>query len=160
MEEPHFDELLRRLVAAEVRFVLVGGLAVSAWGVVRGTRDVDIVPDPDPKNLEQLAQLAIELGGRVQMAEAMIGSPDSINALLLNGERAMIETELGSLDVVHGLDGVAPYEELRARAVIAQILGVEVSICSLEDLREMKRAAGRARDIADLEDLDSVDEEA
>lgn len=40
-------ELLERLVEAEVRFVLVGGLAVNAWGYLRATQDVDVVPDPD-----------------------------------------------------------------------------------------------------------------
>jgi hypothetical protein len=49
--EPAFDELLRRLTAGEVRFVLVGGLAVNAWGVVRGTKHVDIVPDRDRRVL-------------------------------------------------------------------------------------------------------------
>jgi hypothetical protein len=38
-------ELLERLVEAEVRFVLVGGLAVNAWGYLRATRDVDVVPE-------------------------------------------------------------------------------------------------------------------
>jgi hypothetical protein len=37
LSEPAFDELLRRLAAADVAFVVVGGLAVNAWGVVRGT---------------------------------------------------------------------------------------------------------------------------
>lgn len=60
-----FDELLRRLVAAEVRFVLIGGLALNAWGVVRGTKDVDIVADPDSANLNALAVAAAEAGGRV-----------------------------------------------------------------------------------------------
>jgi hypothetical protein len=39
-------ELLEQLAKAEIRFVLVGGLAVNAWGYVRATRDVDLVPDP------------------------------------------------------------------------------------------------------------------
>jgi predicted nucleotidyltransferase len=41
--EAAFDQLLRRLSEADVEFVLIGGLAVNAWGVVRGTNDVDIV---------------------------------------------------------------------------------------------------------------------
>lgn len=62
------------------------------------------------------------------------------------------------MDVVQGLDGVPSYEELRARATEADVLGVGVAVCSVEDLREMKRAAGRTRDLADLEDLDAVSE--
>lgn len=56
-------ELLERLVAREIRFVIVGGLAVNAWGYVRGTQDVDLVPDPAPDNLDKLATLvSTELG--------------------------------------------------------------------------------------------------
>jgi hypothetical protein len=78
VSEAAFDELLGRLVAADVRFVLVGGLAVNAWGVVRGTKDVDIVVDPDPPNLDRLARLAADLGGHVQTADALAGSAASI----------------------------------------------------------------------------------
>jgi hypothetical protein len=156
MNEPQFDELLLRLVAADVRFVLVGGLAVGAWGVVRGTKDVGIVPDTDPENLERLAGLAVELGGRVQLADAIVGSAPSLRTLLSSGEPAMIETELGELDVVQGLEGVPSYEELDGGATVAEIVGVEVSVCSLADLRAMKKAAGRTRDTAELEDLDAA----
>ena len=47
MSEPlRLRELLERLAAADVRFVLVGGLAVNAWSYLRATRDVDVVPEP------------------------------------------------------------------------------------------------------------------
>jgi hypothetical protein len=36
----------------------------------------------------------------------------------------------------------------------AEVLGVTVPVCSSEDLRAMKRAAGRGQDLIDLEDLD------
>ena len=69
MTGPALDELLRRLVASQVRFVLVGGLAVNAWGVVRGTKDVDVVADPEIENLRRLAEAAVDLGGQVHRAE-------------------------------------------------------------------------------------------
>lgn len=65
-------ELLERLVAREIRFVLVGGLAVNAWGYVRGTQDVDLVPDPAPENLDRLAGLLVELGGRIELGEGQL----------------------------------------------------------------------------------------
>jgi predicted nucleotidyltransferase len=156
VSEPSFDELLRRLVEAEVNFVLVGGLAVNAWGVVRGTKDVDIAADPDAENLMALASVAAAANGVVQRTDAIAGSRFSIAALLAGGERVLIDTNLGPLDVVQGLEGVPPYAELRSRAVEVTIAGVSVWVCSLEDLRAMKRAAGRTRDLADLEDLDDA----
>jgi hypothetical protein len=159
LSPPEFDALLARLVRAEVRFVVVGGLALGAWGVVRGTKDCDIVPDPDAANLQSLAALAVDLGGHVQRGEAMLGSAPSIGALLRAGERALIATSLGDLDVVQGLEGVPPYDELRAGAVDVEIAGVTVAICSLEHLRAMKRATARPRDLVDLDDLDAAQPE-
>lgn len=154
MTEPAFDELLRRLVAADARFVVVGGLAVGAWGAVRGTKDVDVVVAPHADNLRRVADVAVAAGGHVQQDEVLLGSPFSIASALADGEQVAIETDLGRLDVVQGLEGVPPYEELRARATEVAILGVTVPVCSIEDLKAMKRAAGRTRDLADLEDLD------
>jgi predicted nucleotidyltransferase len=156
MSPPAFDEMLRRLVAADIRFVLVGGFAVNAWGVVRGTKDLDIVVDPDKENIDRLATLAAETGGQVQMREAFVSSKFSIGAVISQGERVEIETSLGSLDVVQGLPGVPSYADLRSRAAEVEIMGTTIDVCSLEDLREMKRAAGRTRDLADLEDLDEA----
>jgi hypothetical protein len=48
-----FDALAR----AGVRFVVIGGFAVIAHGVIRTTEDLDICPDPDPENLRRLAAL-------------------------------------------------------------------------------------------------------
>jgi len=149
-----FDELLRRLTAADVRFVLIGGLAVNAWGYVRGTKDVDIVPDPDPGNLRRLAEVAAAAGGHVQTGAIFAGSAASIAALLSAGEQRLITTSLGRLDVVRGLPGVPPYAELAERAVTVDLLDTTVSVCSLEDLRRMKRVAGRTSDLADLEGLE------
>lgn len=156
MSEPAFDELLRRLAAAGAKFVVVGGLAVNAWGVVRGTKDVDVVVASDIDNLERVAEVVVAAGGHVQRGEALLGSPISISSALASGEQVAIETELGRLDIVQGLDGVPGYEELQSRASEAEILGVKVLVCSIEDLKAMKQASGRTRDLADLEDLDAA----
>lgn len=156
MTEPGFDQLLRRLSEAGVEFVLVGGLALNAWGVVRGTKDVDIVVAPDPENLRRVADVVVGLRGYVQTGESFLSSGPSIAAQLESGEQVAIDTDFGRLDVVQGLDGVPTYEELEARATETDVLDVRVSVCSVEDLRAMKRAAGRTRDLADLEDLDAA----
>jgi hypothetical protein len=153
---PSFDELLARLARADVRFVLIGGLALGSWGVIRGTKDCDIVADPEPENLDRLAELAVELGGHVQLGESLLGSERSIAALLARGERALISTQIGDLDVIQGLDGVPAFADLRARATDVELSGVTIAICALGDLRRMKRAAGRPRDLVDLDELDAA----
>lgn len=156
MNEPAFDELLRRLAEAEIEFVVVGGLALNAWGVVRGTKDVDVVIAKDPENIKRVAEVAVAVGGHVQRGESLLGTPLSIAAALADGEQVAIETDLGRLDVVQGLDGVPDFDELRSRAPEVEILGSTVWVCSRDDLRAMKQAAGRTRDLADIEDLDTA----
>jgi predicted nucleotidyltransferase len=151
---PAFDQLLRHLAEAEARFVLVGGLALGARGVVRGTKDVDIVVDPDPTNLKLVAEVAVAAGGHVQRGEALLGSAFSIAAEMASGEQVAIETDLGRLDVVQGLEGIPSFAELRERATEADVLGVTVAVCSAADLRAMKLAAGRGQDLVDVENLD------
>ena len=110
----------------------------------------------DSDNIKRVAELAAAAGGRVHQGEAFLGTPFSIAAALADGDQVAIETDLGRLDVVQGLEGVPAFEDLRARATKAEILGSPVWVCSREDLRAMKQASGRTRDLADIEDLDAT----
>jgi hypothetical protein len=113
---PAFDQILRRLTEAEVRFVVVGGLALGAWGVVRGTKDVDIVVAPDTENLKRLGAVAEAIHGHVHAGESFLSSQLSIAGLIAGGEQVAIETDLGRLDIVQGLDRDPPYGELSTRS--------------------------------------------
>src|SRR3954469_12793409 len=64
MPPPPFEpeRLVAALNAADIAYVIVGGLAVAAHGVVRATRDLDLVPDPSAENLERLAATLADLG--------------------------------------------------------------------------------------------------
>ncbi len=66
--EPVFepDRVVAALNAAGVEYVIVGGLAVGAHGVVRATRDVDIVAAPDRGNMDRLAECLQRLGGNIR----------------------------------------------------------------------------------------------
>ena len=55
MTEFDLRALLELLREEGVDFVVIGGVAVAAHGFVRGTEDLDLVPDPDPANLQRLA---------------------------------------------------------------------------------------------------------
>lgn len=160
MSEAGFEEILRRLGQADVRFVLIGGLALGSWGVIRATKDVDIVIDREPANVRALAEVTVALDGRIQSSEAFMSSAFSIAAALAQDDRrVLIDTPRGPLDVVAGLPGVPPYQELISRAQEAEIAGVKIWVCSREDLRAMKEAAGRPQDLVDLASLASIEDD-
>jgi predicted nucleotidyltransferase len=159
MSEPlRPGELLRRLADADVRFVLVGGLAVNAWGYLRATRDVDVVPDPAPENLERLNGLLVELGGRVEVGNRLLDS-NSISTFLRTGDRTQVATDLGHVDVLQGLKQIPRFAVLDEQASEVDMDGLVVRVCSLEHLLEMKRASDRPRDRDDLEALEAAQED-
>lgn len=150
-------ELLLRLGDAEVRFVLVGGLAVNAWGYLRTTQDVDVVPDPSPENLEKLGLLLRELDGKVEVDGRLLDA-NAISTFLRTGDRTLVATKLGHVDILQGLPQVPTFSVLNERASDVDMDGLVVKVCSLEHLLEMKRASDRPRDRDDLEALEAAQE--
>lgn len=150
-------ELLEQLLEAEVRFVLVGGLAVNAWGYLRATRDLDVVPDPAPDNLAKLDSLLRGLGGKVDVGGRLLDS-SAISTFLRTGDRTLVLTKLGQVDVLQGLPQVPPFKELEEQAKDVDLDGLPVRVCSLEHLLAMKRASDRPRDRDDLEALEAAQE--
>ena len=138
-----------------MRFVLVGGLAVNAWGYLRATRDVDFVPDPNPENLARLNSLLNDLGGKVDVDGKLLDG-SAIFAFLRTGDRTLVATQLGQVDVLQGLPQVPSFAALEEQAKDVDLDGVVVRVCSLEHLIEMKRSSERPRDREDLAALEAV----
>lgn len=141
-----------------MRFVLVGGLAVNAWGYLRATRDVDFVPDPNPENLARLNALLNDLDGKVDVGGKLLAG-SAISTFLRTGDRTLVATELGPVDVLQGLPQVPPFFVLDEKAKEVDLDGLVVRVCSLQHLIEMKRSSERARDHEDLAALEAVQAE-
>jgi predicted nucleotidyltransferase len=154
--------LLQKLQAAGVQYVLIGGLAVNAHGVIRSTKDVDICPAPDRENLARLARLLAEIGVR-QLGVSEHGfdprelpfDPTRVDNLT-EGGNFRLETPLGVLDImqwVPGIEAESTYPTLARDAQTAVAFGIDIRVCSLDALLVMKRAAGRPQDLQDVNDL-------
>ncbi len=141
-----------------MRFVLVGGLAVNAWGYLRATRDVDLVPDPSAENLEKLDALLRELGGRVDIGGKLLDA-SSISIFLRTGDRTLVTTDLGQVDVLQGLPQIPSFAALDEKAQDIDLKGLIIRVCSLEHLLEMKRTSDRDRDRDDLRALEAAQED-
>lgn len=145
-----FGRILHDLNEAGIRYVLIGGIALIRHGVVRATRDVDAVFDPDPENVDRIRALIARWE-----ATRPDGSPVPTEGI--SGDRSIhLATPHGDLDLVAEKLASAKFDQLLDRAEIRKVDGVEAPICSLADLVIMKRAVGRERDLADLADLEAA----
>ena len=153
MTEFDLRSLLEALHGHGVRFVVIGGVAVGAHGFIRGTEDLDLVPDPDHENLERLTGALDELETTLPTVGDRPFDPATDAGVIRRGGNVTASTKFGALDVVQRAQGVPSYSQLAADAIESELLNIPVRVCSLARLREMKEAQSRTQDLLDLENL-------
>jgi hypothetical protein len=151
------ERILRTLAEHRVGYVLIGGLAVQTHGHVRTTNDADLIPDPDPANLERLAAALRSLDARPLNPGAENAEVDA--RMQPRAATWQFVTRDGGVDVVHEAPGARPFSELRDRALHVRLGDVDVPVVSLDDLIQMKLARGRPVDVADVAALTDPDAE-
>ena len=122
---PDFDleEMLRRLVAGGVDFVVIGGIAAIAHASPRLTQDLDIVYATDDPNLEALGRVLVEMGAKLRGVDDDV--PFVADARTLEGVQLLtLDTELGQLDVHVRPAGAPPFATLRRHAALTEIAGL------------------------------------
>lgn len=154
------EPLLRFLHEQGIEHILIGGVAVAAHGYRRPSKDLDIVPAPTPENLGRLAQALLAIHARPAELgdfdlEEMPADATNLEDLALGGN-FRLDTDLGALDIMQWISGVDAdnlYHELDSEALNFELDDIPVRYCSLRHLRDMKSAAGRPRDLDDLQHL-------
>jgi len=152
------EPLLALLAEHGVDLVIIGGFSLSAHGVVRGTKDIDIVPAPDPANLRRLAVALRDLEAEVMLADDFdpreLGIEPDADGLALGGNW-VLRTRLGRLDVMQDVPGVDGYQQLREGAIEVDVPDAgRFHFAGYDDLIAMKRAAGRPQDEIDIVSLE------
>ena len=162
MAEGDFDpeRILGTLSEAEVRYVLIGGMAAILHGDAGVTLDLDIAPAFDSDNLERLAAALRSLGVRIRaegVPEAV--SFDCSGAFLRNlGRDAVLNltTLAGDIDVVFRPTGTQGFADLKRDAVSIDAGGATILVASLADIIRSKAAADRDKDRRALPRLRSL----
>jgi hypothetical protein len=149
-----FKELLSAFNAHNVKYLIVGGYAVSFHAQPRATKDLDLFIKADPVNAKA-----------AYAALAGFGAPiESINVEDLSNPQKFIRfgREPFAVDILPGIDGVAFDEawDRRVEGVIDAVTGLSAHFISKPDLIASKLAAGRLRDLADVEDIRDADTSA
>lgn len=153
-----FAKLLAALHRSSVEFIIVGGFAGTLHGSSIPTRDLDVVYSRDPANLARVASALAPFSPYLRGAPP--GLPFRWDAeTLARGLNFTLTTELGAIDLLGDIAGGGGFSALRPHAERVTIFGTECLCLRLEKLIEVKRAAGRPRDLQAIADLEALLEE-
>ena len=155
-----FDPLtiLKTLEAHRVRFVIIGGIAGRLWGSTSVTNDLDICYARDRANLKALAEALRAL--KVQLRGVDRDLPFIVDARTIEmGDHFTFTTVAGNFDCLGTPKGSGGYEALAKTATKMDVGGVNVLVAAIDDLISMKRAAGRPKDLIEVEVLAAVRDE-
>jgi len=140
-------DLLFCLLDARAHFLVVGAHAMAVHGVPRGTQDLDVWIEPTPENAD-----------RVWSALTAFGAPlGDLRVMPADFIRADTVVQLGlppaRIDLLTGISGVPDFVVAWRGRTEHHVRGRAVPFLGRVELVANKRAAGRTKDVADLEAL-------
>lgn len=154
-----FEAIVRALNEAGVRYLVAGGLAVNAHGVLRFTKDVDLVIQLVPDNITRALDALKTLGYRPLAPVTTQQFADEATREGWRRDKGMQVLQLWSDSHIETPIDVFVHEPFAfdteyAKALIKPLYGTaEVRFVSLSTLIRMKEAAGREQDKIDIEHL-------
>jgi predicted nucleotidyltransferase len=159
MKLASLESIARTLNEAQVRYLIVGGLAVAAHGYGRATFDVDLVIQLEFDNVMRTMDALESVGYRPVNPVRSRDFADAAVRETWIRDKQMVVFQLRSdrhretsidIFVSEPFDFNVEYE----RALIGELVSqVPVRFVCLETLLQMKETAGRAKDQEDIRQL-------
>jgi len=150
--------LIEALADRGVRFIVVGGVAGIAHGAARTTFDVDCVYDRSPENVSRLVEALSPF--HPCLREAPAGLPFRFDvATLRAGLNFTLDTSAGPIDLLGEVPGGGDHDRLLPHTIEIEVFGRRCRVVSLRRLIELKRAAGRPKDLEAIAELEALEEE-
>lgn len=140
-----FRDFLKCLNEAGVEYLLIGGHAVAYYGYVRPTSDMAIWIALDRVNAEKAVAAIRAFFGTEMTGLTPEWFLDAKNVSRFGARPFLIE-------ILTAIDGGDFATAFKRRAQV-EIEGVKINVIALEDLKTNKRASGRNKDLADLDNL-------
>ena len=150
-----FEEIIRALTHADIRFVVIGGVAATVQGSARFTNDIDICYDTAPDNVDRLVAILRSWNAYLRGVEP--GLPFVLDARAFRTTPLMtLTTDVGDIDVLDLVPGVGDYRAVVAASERVTIGDVEFQSLGLEALIASKRAVRRPKDLEQLIELEAL----
>ena len=152
-------QAIETLARHGVEFIVVGGVAMNLHGSAHVTFDLDICYDRQRVNLKRIVAALAPYHPRLR------GLPENLPSIwdeqvLRSGTNFTLTTDIGDIDLLGEVAGVGSYSDAVAASVTVPLYGVECRILTLDSLIASKRAAGRAKDLLVLPELEALREVA
>ncbi len=150
-------EALQALAKENIKFVLIGGMAIRSHGSSYLTQDLDICFSRNGENLQNLVKALAPFKPRPR------NFPDELSfvwdvATLNQGTNFTFTTEIGDIDLLAEVSGIGIFEDVLAESVTMNLYGYEINVLSIEGLIKAKSAAGREKDLRILPELKAMKE--
>jgi len=127
-----------------VKYLVIGGYAVSVHGYPRSTKDIDVCIEMSETNALKMVQVIKEFGfGSLKLNKEDFLKKDSITQLGFPPLR---------IDILNDLDGVS-FKEAWNNKKIVSFENVAVNFIGYNELITVKQKAGRPQDLADIDKL-------
>ncbi|MBA3658992.1 MAG: hypothetical protein H0W67_05285 [Gemmatimonadales bacterium] len=155
-----FEPIFHALEAGRVRYVAVGGIATVLHGVIRLTRDVDLVVDLEPAEARRAVGVLTALGYAPAVPVPAEAFADPTQRAAWAREKQMVVLSFRDQRGYVAVDLFVAYpmdfEELWNRSVVMMAGETAIRVASLDDLIQLKRTAGRPQDLLDVERLEQI----
>lgn len=149
------DDVVRLLNEHHVEFIVIGGWAAALHGSSRSTSDVDVVYSRTPENIGRLA--AALRCHQPYLRGAPPGLPFCWDERTIqSGLNFTLTTDLGDLDFLGEVAGDGTYQQLLPSTLEVTVAGLTCRCVTLDRLIQLKRAAGRPKDLEVIAELQAI----
>jgi len=156
-----YEEIFKEFELRDVRYLVVGGMAVNLYGYIRLTMDLDVMVDLSEKNLSKVVDVMEQFG---YTPRAPVNPYEFISEEKrdewIKKKGAIVFTFIDlkkpfkQIDIF--LSNPIDFEEAYSRREVMTIGGAKVSIASIDDLIKMKASTARPRDMEDIHHLERI----
>lgn len=150
-----FKILINKLSESGVDFVLIGGVAASAYGSTYVTHDLDVCAVLTPGNIEKLRRVLEDLHPKHRMMipkKSFLEIPENLEGI----NNLYLSTDAGVLDLISSVVGVGDFSEVRKSAIEISVFGNKCKVISLDDLIKCKKTLKRPKDLLVATELEAI----
>ena len=142
---PDFKDLLALLNEHKVEYIIVGAYALAFHGAPRFTGDIDIYVNPTKENANRIVSALGAFGfGTLGLTSEDFQKPDQVVQLGVPPVR---------IDLITSITGVS-WDQASAGKISGNYGDIPVSFLGRAQYIAIKKATGRAKDLADIEALE------